>query len=169
MTERLPVVVSVNGRGVELLVEPRATLADLLRDECACLSVHLGCEQGACGACTVLVDGEQARACLVLGVQANGADVVTLEGLAPPAGWHVLQEAFRDAHSFQCGFCTPGFVLAAYAFLAERPDADEREIREALSGNLCRCTGYQSIVAGVVLARDRLDGRALPAPGRALS
>jgi aerobic-type carbon monoxide dehydrogenase small subunit (CoxS/CutS family) len=159
------VALTVNGEARHADVEDRTTLADALRDELGYTSVHLGCEQGACGACTVLLDGEPARSCLVLAAQADTGVVVTLEGLAPPDGWHPLQAAFRDAHSFQCGFCTPGFVLTAYAALAEQPDPSDAEIRAALSGNLCRCTGYQSIVEGVALAVQRGHGQAPPPPG----
>ena len=167
MSSSHPVSLRVNDRRARADVEARTTLADLLRDDLGYTSVHLGCEQGVCGACTVLLDGAPVRSCLVFGVQADGADVVTLEGLAPPGGLHPLQEAFRDSHGFQCGFCTPGFVLSAYALLAEEPAPSDATIRAALAGHLCRCTGYQSIVEGVALAAARLAGRPLPAPGTA--
>jgi aerobic carbon-monoxide dehydrogenase small subunit len=143
---------TVNGEAVEAGVEPRRSLADLLREELGLTGTHLGCEHGVCGACTVLLDGDAVRSCLVLAVQAAGHEVRTVEGLADGDELHPVQQAFWEAHGFQCGFCTPGFVMATVALLDENPTADEQEIREALSGNLCRCTGYQSIVDGVLLA-----------------
>ena len=154
---------TVNGREREALVEARKTLADFLREDLDLTGTHLGCEHGVCGACTVLVGGLAVRSCLMLAVQASGADVTTIEGLERDGELHPLQEAFRDSHSFQCGFCTPGFVMTALALLAEGGDLTEAELREELSGNLCRCTGYQSIVEGVQLAAQRLAG--LPAEG----
>ncbi len=142
----------VNGEAVESSVEPRVTLADFLRDELRLTGTHLGCEHGVCGACTVLVDGDAVRSCLLLAVQAAGHEVQTVEGLADGDRLHPVQQAFWATHGFQCGFCTPGFVMTTVALLEENPTADEQEIREALSGNLCRCTGYQSIVDGVLLA-----------------
>jgi len=156
---------TVNGREREALVEARKTLADFLREDLDLTGTHLGCEHGVCGACTVLVGGLAVRSCLMLAVQASGADVTTIEGLERDGELHPLQEAFRDSHSFQCGFCTPGFVMTALALLAEGGDLTEAELREELSGNLCRCTGYQSIVEGVQLAAQRLAG--LPAEGSA--
>jgi carbon-monoxide dehydrogenase small subunit len=148
----------VNGRPFEAEVEPRRSLADVLREDAHLYGTHLGCEHGVCGACTVLVDGEPVRSCLMLAVQADGAEVTTVEGLGPNGGGlHPLQEAFRDHHALQCGFCTPGFLLTALHLLRERPDiADEGEIREALAGNLCRCTGYSNIVDAVRDAAGRL-------------
>ena len=144
---------TVNGTERQARVMPRLLLADLLREEFGLTGTHLGCEHGACGACTVLVDGEPVRACLLFAVQADGCRVDTVEGLAGSDGTlDPLQEAFRARHALQCGFCTPGFVLATIALLAETPSPGEREIREALGGNLCRCTGYTSIVEGVALA-----------------
>jgi carbon-monoxide dehydrogenase small subunit len=145
----------VNGEEREATCEPRRTLADFLRENLGLTGTHLGCEHGVCGACTVLLDGEPVRSCLMFAVQASGHEIVTVEGVAPPEGLHPLQEAFWDSHSFQCGFCTPGFVISALAFLEEEPHPDEAGVREALSGNLCRCTGYQSIVDGVLLAASR--------------
>jgi carbon-monoxide dehydrogenase small subunit len=147
---------TVNGRDRELLVEPRRTLADVLREDLELTGTHLGCEHGVCGACTVLVDGLAVRSCLMLAVQAAGTSVMTIEGLEHDGELHPLQEAFRDSHSFQCGFCTPGFVMTALALLEEGRALDEGELREELSGNICRCTGYQSIVEGVQLAAQRM-------------
>ena len=147
---------TVNGRGREVLVEPRKTLADVLREDLELTGTHLGCEHGVCGACTVLLDGVAVRSCLMLGVQAAGAEVMTIEGLERDGELHPLQEAFRDSHSFQCGFCTPGFVMTAYALLEEGQELSDEDLREELSGNICRCTGYQSIVEGVQLAAERM-------------
>jgi carbon-monoxide dehydrogenase small subunit len=153
---------TVNGRPRAATVEPRMTLADFLREECGLTGTHLGCEHGVCGACTVLLDGEPVRACLVLAVQAVGTEVTTVEGLADAGGeLSPVQAAFRDCHGLQCGFCTPGFVVTVTAFLRDHPDPTDREIREALSGNLCRCTGYQGIVAAVRQAA----GEPTPTPG----
>ena len=159
MTESMtePTRLTVNGAPVEAAIEARLTLADLLRDELGLTGTHLGCEHGVCGACTVLLDGEAVRSCLVLAVQAEGRAVRTVEGLADGDQLGPVQQAFWEAHGFQCGFCTPGFVMTTVALLEENPTADEAEIREALSGNICRCTGYQSIVDGVLLAVRRLN------------
>jgi aerobic-type carbon monoxide dehydrogenase small subunit (CoxS/CutS family) len=147
---------TVNGKAREALAEPRKTLVDFLREDLHLTGTHIGCEHGVCGACTVLVDGVTVRSCLMLAVQARGASVTTIEGLESGGNLHPLQEAFRESHSFQCGFCTPGFVMTALAFLDESLTFDEGELREHLSGNLCRCTGYQSIVDGVLLAVEKL-------------
>ena len=156
MGER-PVQVRVNGTTYERTVEPRLTLADYLREECRLTGTHLGCEHGVCGACTVLVDGRAARSCLMFAVQAEGAEITTVEGLSGADGTlSVVQEAFRDAHGLQCGFCTPGFVVSVTALLEANPDPTGQEIREGLSGNLCRCTGYQGIIKAVELAAQRL-------------
>jgi len=149
------VTMRVNDTDYEELAEPRRTLADFLRDDLELTGTHIGCEHGVCGACTVMVNGELARSCLMLAVQATGAEVTTIEGLEQNGELHPLQEALRDSHSFQCGFCTPGFVMTAYSLLEEGVQLDEAELREELSGNLCRCTGYQSIVDGVLLAMER--------------
>jgi carbon-monoxide dehydrogenase small subunit len=142
--------VSVNGEERTGVVEPRRTLADFLREDCALTGTHLGCEHGVCGACTVLFDGEAVRSCLVFAVQADGHEVTTVEGLGGADGQlSPVQEAFRAEHGLQCGFCTPGFVVSVTAFLAENPHPSEEEIRDGLSGNLCRCTGYQRILAAV--------------------
>jgi aerobic-type carbon monoxide dehydrogenase small subunit (CoxS/CutS family) len=155
MTRR-PLQLTVNGRAQEAFVEPRKTLADVLREDLELTGTHVGCEHGVCGACTVLVDGLAVRSCLMLAVQAQGASVTTIEGLERDGEMHALQEAFRDSHSFQCGFCTPGFVMTALARLEEGSRLSEDEWREELSGNICRCTGYQSIVEGVQLAAERM-------------
>ena len=150
---RTEVSVGVNGVRHRAAVEPRKTLADFLREDCLATSVHLGCEHGVCGACTVLLDGAAVRSCLLFAVQARGAAVTTVEGLAGADGsLSPVQEAFRDCHGLQCGFCTPGFIVSVTAFLAENPDPTLAEIRSALSGNLCRCTGYQGIIAAVLQA-----------------
>ena len=147
---------TVNGEAVEADVEARRTLADVLREDLELTGTHLGCEHGVCGACTVLVDGDAVRSCLVLAVQADGHEVRTVEGLAEGDVLHPVQQAFWESHGFQCGFCTPGFVMATVALLADNPTATEEQIREELSGNVCRCTGYESIVEGVLLAVRRL-------------
>ena len=151
----MEISVTVNGETRNRSVEARRTLADFLRDDLDLTGTHLGCEHGVCGACTVILDGRPVRSCLMLAVQAAGSEVTTIEGLAPDGELGTLQQAMQDSHSFQCGFCTPGFVMQATAFLGARPDAGEQEIREALSGNICRCTGYQSIIDGVLLAARR--------------
>lgn len=140
----------VNGVEYEREVEARRHLADFLRNDLGLRGTHLGCEHGVCGACTVLLDGVSARSCIVYAVQADGAEVITVEGLAEPGGpLHPLQEAFREHHGLQCGFCTPGFLMAGYEFLMEKRNVSNEEIRAAISGNLCRCTGYQGIVEAV--------------------
>jgi len=146
------VELTVNGTPRQGTVEPRRTLADFLREDLGLTGTHLGCEHGVCGACTVLVNGEPARSCLMLAVQARGADILTVEGLANEGVLNPLQQAMWESHGFQCGFCTPGFLMQISALLAENPNPGEPEIREALSGNLCRCTGYESIVNGVLRA-----------------
>ena len=150
MIDRQLVTITVNGREHELLLESRKTLADTLRDDLGLTGTHLGCEHGICGACTVLLDGEPVRACLVFGVQADGAEVRTVESLASIGELNDLQQAFSRHHGLQCGFCTPGFLMLAEAYLATEPDADTEEVREVVSANLCRCTGYQGIVDAVV-------------------
>jgi aerobic carbon-monoxide dehydrogenase small subunit len=152
----LEIAVTVNREARHARVEARRTLADFLRDDCALTGTHLGCEHGVCGACTVLLDGEAVRSCLLFAVQADGAEVTTVEGLSPPDGTlSPVQAALRDAHGLQCGFCTPGFVVSVHALLAENPDPTDTEIRHALSGNLCRCTGYQGILTAVRIAAER--------------
>jgi len=147
MTER-SVHVRVNGENRRSFVEDRKTLADFLREDCLLTGTHVGCEHGACGACTVLVEGLAVRSCLMFAVQADGADIVTVEGLTPPGGGLTpVQQAFREEHGLQCGFCTPGFVVSVTAYLRDNPAPSDAELRDALSGNLCRCTGYQGIIA----------------------
>ncbi len=141
--------VTVNGEPRRALVEARKTLADFLREDCELTGTHLGCEHGVCGACTVLLDGAAVRSCLLFAVQAEGAAVTTVEGLGSPGTLTAVQEAFREEHGLQCGFCTPGFVVSVHAFLADHPRPTHDEIRDALSGNLCRCTGYQGIIRAV--------------------
>ncbi|MFC5749259.1 (2Fe-2S)-binding protein [Actinomadura rugatobispora] len=151
----IDIEMKVNGRVRRASVQPRLTLADFLRERCRLTGTHLGCEHGVCGACTVLVDGEAVRACLVFAVQADGADVTTVEGIASPDGeLSPVQAAFREHHGLQCGFCTPGFIVSATAFLRDNPDPTDDQIREGLSGNLCRCTGYQGILKAVRAAAD---------------
>ena len=151
------ITVSVNGRDYETTVEPRLLLSDFLRHTLGLTGTHVGCEQGVCGACTVLFDGQAVRSCLMLAVQAGGHDIQTVEGLGTPDRLHPLQEAFREAHGLQCGFCTPGILMTLLPFLAENPRPTEEEIRLALSGNLCRCTGYQHIVDAVLLAAEKRE------------
>jgi len=147
--------VTVNGDARSATVEARATLADFLREQCHLTGTHLGCEHGVCGACTVLVDGAAVRACLVFAVQVEDAEVTTIEGIGSDDGdLSTVQTAFRDCHGLQCGFCTPGFVVSVTALLRDNPDPTDDEIREGLSGNLCRCTGYQGIVRAVRQAAD---------------
>jgi carbon-monoxide dehydrogenase small subunit len=148
---------TVNGQAYERTVEPRMLLSDFLRHELDLAGTHVGCEHGSCGACTILMDDVPVRSCLVLAVQADGREVSTIEGLAPSADeLHPLQDAFREAHGLQCGFCTGGFLMTLVPFLKETPDPSEEEIREALSGNICRCTGYQHIVTAVKLAAEKM-------------
>jgi carbon-monoxide dehydrogenase small subunit len=142
----------VNGLEYERTVEPRTSLADFLREDLELTGTHVGCEHGVCGACTVLLGGQPVRSCLLLAIQLNGADVTTVEGLAEGDRLHPLQQSFWDHHGLQCGFCTPGILLTAKALLQENPSPSEQEIREAISGNLCRCTGYQFIVDAIAAA-----------------
>jgi aerobic-type carbon monoxide dehydrogenase small subunit (CoxS/CutS family) len=155
MTRRT-VRLQVNGEAREGLAEPRKLLVDFLREDLALTGTHVGCEHGVCGACTIIVNGEAVRSCLLLAVQADGAELATVEGLSRAGRMHALQQAFHEQHALQCGFCTPGILMSMAAFLAEHPDPSEEEIRVALSGNLCRCTGYQNIVRAVATAAARL-------------
>jgi aerobic carbon-monoxide dehydrogenase small subunit len=156
MTIRL----KVNGETHRLVVEPRRLLADVLRDDLGYTGTNLGCEHGACGSCTVLVDGQSVRSCLMFAVQANGHEVMTVEGLARNGEMHPLQQAFWEKQGLQCGFCTPGFLITAYELLQNNPHPSEEEIRDALSGNICRCTGYQHIVEAVQVAAQTMASSA---------
>ena len=147
---------TLNGRAVSGFAEPRMLLSDFIRHVIGATGTHVGCEHGVCGACTVQIDGAPARSCIMLAVQAEGADIRTVEGLAPPTRLSPLQNAFRDNYSLQCGFCTQGILMSLDALLRDRPDATEPEIREVLSGHLCRCTGYGSIVKAALAAARRL-------------
>jgi carbon-monoxide dehydrogenase small subunit len=159
MADTREITLTVNGRSYTGTVETRYNLADILREKLNLTGTHVGCEHGACGACTVLVDGEAVRSCLMLGVQANGKDITTIEGLADGDQLNPLQAAFRKHHGLQCGFCTPGFLTTLTAYLRDNPDPTEAEIREAVSGNICRCTGYQGIVAAALDAASQIRGR----------
>lgn len=171
MSELVPLTVTVNDRKYQREVEPRLLLADFLRHQLGLTGTHVGCEHGVCGACTILFDGDSARSCLMFAVQADGHRLTTVEGLAPSAsppfsekmggsegGLHPLQQAFWEAHGLQCGFCTPGILMTLVPFLERNPHPSEPEIRAALSGNLCRCTGYQHIVDAVLLAAQKING-----------
>jgi carbon-monoxide dehydrogenase small subunit len=155
------VELSVNGKPVALEVEPRQSLADALRNKLGLTGTHLGCEHGVCGACTIIVDGDPVRGCLMLAVQAEGAEVFTVEGVSPQQGLSPIQEAMREHHGLQCGFCTPGMVVVLHHLLSTNPNPTDAEIREAISGQLCRCTGYQGIMAAAkaVVASHQFDQR----------
>src|SRR5215469_1847989 len=146
------ITLNINGRRYPLTVDPRRTLADAIRGDCGLTGTHLGCEHGVCGACTIMLDGEPVRSCLMFAVQADGRTVRTVEGLAEGDSFHPLQQAFMEQHALQCGFCTPGFLMLAVALLEHNPDPGDDEIRDALSSNLCRCTGYQNILKAVSAA-----------------
>jgi aerobic-type carbon monoxide dehydrogenase small subunit (CoxS/CutS family) len=152
MPQQLAICVTVNGQPVEGTVSPRLLLSDFLRDDVGLTGVRVCCEQGICGACTILVDGQTARACLLLAVQADGADILTVEGLAQHGSLHPIQQAFWDHHGLQCGYCTPGMLITAYELLTRNPDPSETEVREAIAGNICRCTGYVHIVTSIQAA-----------------
>ena len=158
--ERLSIRLTVNGRVIEREIPARRSLADFLREDLGLTGTHVGCEHGVCGACTVFVDGKSARSCLVFAVQLDGATVTTIEGLTPPEGLSPLQQAFCAAHAMQCGFCTPGMIVTATELLAQNPAPSTDEIREALGGNLCMCTGYVNIVRAVAQAAAALRGGA---------
>jgi aerobic carbon-monoxide dehydrogenase small subunit len=150
-----PIGVTVNGQRIERTVESRLLLSDFLRHDLELTGTHVGCEHGVCGACTVLLDGEAVRSCLMFAVQADGCDVKTVEQLGTEQKLHPLQEAFRDAHALQCGFCTPGILMTLVPFLRDHPSPSEEQVREALSGNLCRCTGYANMVTAVKKVAER--------------
>jgi aerobic-type carbon monoxide dehydrogenase small subunit (CoxS/CutS family) len=156
MRELIPIRMKINGSAYDGRVEPRRLLVDFLREDVGLTGTHVGCEHGLCGACTVLVDGGAVRACLMFAVQADGAELRTVEGLATGGTLHPLQEAFRENFGVQCGFCTPGFLMTACDLLASEQEIDEKQIRIALSGNLCRCTGYQSVIDAVGAAAAKL-------------
>jgi aerobic carbon-monoxide dehydrogenase small subunit len=155
MVQQISIRLTVNGVQHELTVPPRRLLVDVLRQEVGLTGTHVGCEHGVCGTCTVLIDGQSVRSCLMLAVQADGAEILTVEGLAQGDKLHPLQEAFREAQGVQCGFCTPAMLLSSYELLQQNPAPTEDEIREAISANLCRCTGYQGIIEAVKLATAR--------------
>lgn len=164
MTQKIPLTTTVNEKTYTREVEPRLLLSDFLRHELGLTGTHVGCEHGVCGACTILFDGESARSCLMFAVQADGHQITTVEGLSSPLlggnegglGLHPIQQAFWEAHGLQCGYCTPGILMTLVPFLKQHPDPTEEEIRHALSGNLCRCTGYQHIVDAVKLAAEKI-------------
>ncbi len=157
MSQKIPITVRVNGVTYQREVEPRLLLSDFIRHDLGLTGTHVGCEHGVCGACTILFDGQPLRSCLLFAVQADGHNILTVEGLAPdPDHLHPIQEAFQDAHALQCGFCTPGFIMTLKPFLEENPDPSDEAIREAISGNLCRCTGYYHIVDAVHIAAEKM-------------
>jgi len=158
MTMNREITLTVNGKRLTISVEPRLLLSDFLRHELRLTGTHVGCEHGVCGACTILFDGEPIRACLTFAVQADGHQIMTVEGLSnDPQTLHPLQQAFWESHGLQCGFCTPGILMTVLSFLEENPNPNEEEIRAAISGNLCRCTGYQFIVDAVKLAAEKMQ------------
>lgn len=154
---KMHIKLTVNGKPVELLAEPRELLIHVLREELSITGPHIGCETTHCGACTVDIDGRSVKSCTVFAAQANGANVTTIEGLGTPDGLHVLQTMFKEHHGLQCGFCTPGMITRAYRLLKENPDPTEEEVRFGMSGNLCRCTGYQNIVKAILAAAAELN------------
>jgi carbon-monoxide dehydrogenase small subunit len=154
MTEKLDITLTINGRAHAIRVEPRKTLVDAIRDDCGQTGTHIGCEHGICGACTVILDGEAVRSCLMFAVQAQGKKIRTVEGLAQGDKLHPLQESFIKHHGLQCGFCTPGFLMLAVNVLERQPDIGDADLLDALSSNLCRCTGYQNIIAAVRAAAE---------------
>lgn len=157
MTQSLPITVHVNGKEYKRSVEPRLLLSDFLRHELGLTGTHVGCEHGVCGACTVMFDGQSMRSCLIFAVQADGHEITTVEGLAVDTDHlHPLQQSFWEAHGLQCGYCTPGILMTLVPFLQQNPNPTEDEIRHAISGNLCRCTGYQHIVDAVKLAAEKM-------------
>ena len=159
MTDLFNINITINGTSYEREVEPRMLLSDFIRHEMGLTGTHVGCEHGVCGACTILFDGQPVRSCIMFAVQANGHELMTVEGLTPDASeenLHPLQASFREAHGLQCGFCTAGFLMTILPFLEENGDPSEQEIREAISGNICRCTGYQHIVDAVKLAAEKM-------------
>jgi carbon-monoxide dehydrogenase small subunit len=160
MTEKIDITLTINGVDHAVAVEPRRTLCDVIRDDCGQTGTHIGCEHGVCGACTVLVDGEPVRSCLMFAIQANGRAIRTVEGLADGDKLHPMQQAFMRHHALQCGFCTPGFLMLAVGALEKNPDMDDAEILDLLSSNLCRCTGYENIIKAVKAAAAELKAGA---------
>ena len=160
MSERREITLTINGKGHTVTVEPRRTLVDVIRDDCGQTGTHIGCEHGVCGTCTVLIDGEPVRSCLMFAVQAEGHSIRTVEGLQQGERLHPLQEAFMRHHALQCGFCTPGFLMLAVGVLEKRPDIDGQELVEIVSSNLCRCTGYENIIKAVRAAAAAMKVRA---------
>jgi aerobic carbon-monoxide dehydrogenase small subunit len=158
MTDKLDITLRINGRDHEIRVEPRKTLVDAIREDCALTGTHIGCEHGVCGACTVVIDGEAVRSCLMFAVQAHGKSIRTVEGLAKGKTLHPMQRAFIAHHGLQCGFCTPGFLMLAVNTLEKNSNISDDELIDVLSSNLCRCTGYQNIVKAVKAARDEMQG-----------
>ena len=156
MSREQSITLTVNGKNISFQVEPRKLLSDALREDCRLTGTHVGCEHGVCGACTVLVDGRPTRACLTFAVQMEGHEVTTIEEIGTPSHLSPLQQALHECHGLQCGFCTPGIVMTFEAYLKENPNPSEAQIRESLSGNLCRCTGYQNIVKAIALAAKRM-------------
>ena len=158
MSPKLPITININGIEQQREVEPRLLLADFIRHELGLTGTHVGCEQGVCGACTVLMDGRAVRSCIMLAVQVDGHELTTVEALAESEkALHPIQEAFWEAHGLQCGFCTPGFLMTLLPYLERNPNPSEKEIREAISGNICRCTGYQHIVDAALLAAEKMN------------
>ena len=160
MSERRAITLSINGKDHTVTVEPRRTLVDVIRDDCGQTGTHIGCEHGVCGACTILIDGEPMRSCLMFAVQAEGHSIRTVEGLQQGERLHPMQEAFMRHHALQCGFCTPGFLMLAVGVLEKRPDIDGQELVEIMSSNLCRCTGYENIIKAVRAAAADMKARA---------
>ena len=163
------ITIDINGKDVSAAIEPRVTLLDFVRDMAGLKGTHAGCEHGVCGACTVLLDGEAVRSCLILAAQAEGSEITTIEAVddtaRQPGELSVIQDAFCEAHGLQCGYCTPGMVLAAKTLLQHNPAPSREQVREAISGNMCRCTGYVQIIDAIMLAAKRLQGRNQPADG----
>ena len=159
MTERTGITLTINGREHAIAVEPRRTLVDAIREDCGQTGTHIGCEHGICGACTVIVDGEPVRSCLMFAVQADGKKIRTVEGLAAGDKLHPMQQAFMDHHGLQCGFCTPGFLMLAVGVLEREPDIGDDDLLDVLASNLCRCTGYQNIIKAVRAAAKEMRGQ----------
>jgi len=156
MTEQKNVKFKINGKEYEVLVDPRWTLADVIREHCGQTGTHLGCEHGVCGACTILLNGTPIRSCLMFGIQADGTEIRTVEGLADNGSYHPLQKAFMEHHALQCGYCTPGFLMLAAGILEAQPNISDEDLNDVLSSNLCRCTGYANIIKAVRAAREEM-------------